>query len=332
MTRRPEQIAQDLEKAGNRIRPVLEDLFPRNRSDHLSAPFWHHMETGGKRIRPALCLLCCERLGGRDENALPFAAAVEILHNMLLIHDDLEDGDRIRRDRPAVWVKYGMENAVNVGDYMLGRAYSAIHRTPMDDSTITRLTAAFTRTYERTCRGQALDMNTRADPDLTVGDYLEMVRLKTGDYLALGMVGGAIIAGLSDQEIAPICALGSSMGPAFQIRDDVIDLTRGKGRGGSVGNDIREGKPSILYAHALSEADPRTRQRLIRIMSRGRDETSEEDVQWVISLYRNLGSLEFADNRAEELVAEAFDTIGRIPVRDKSFFQEVAAFMAERAT
>lgn len=324
------RLAAQLAEAGSRIEPILAELFPHGCCDHLSVPFWHHMSTGGKRIRPALCLLCCEALGGDAERALHFAAAVEILHNMLLVHDDIEDGDTVRRDAPTVWVKFGTANAVNLGDYMLGRAYEAVLRSPVDAGTRLRLVEAFTDAHVRTCRGQALDVNSRGREDFRVADYLDMVTLKTGHYLALGMVGGGIIAGLDERGVRAIQQLGGSMGPAFQVRDDVIDLTQGKGRGGVVGNDIREGKPSILYAHALSAATGDERQRLIETIRKERSATTDEDVEWVIGLYERLGSVEFASRKADELVAEAFETIERIPVENKDFFRRVARFMAER--
>lgn len=326
------RLAHELAKAGSRIEPILMELFPSEPQDELSVAFRHHMSTGGKRVRPALCLLCCKALGGNPDDALYFAAAVEILHNMLLVHDDVEDGDTVRRDAPTVWVKFGLENAVNLGDYMLGRAYEAILRSPLDEGTRVRLVEAFTDAYVRTCRGQAIDLNSRGREDFTVDDYLEMVTLKTGHYLALGMVGGGIVAGLGHNEVREMQNLGRNMGPAFQIRDDVIDLTQGKGRGGVVGNDVREGKPSILYAHALSATRPDERRRLLEIIRRSRDATTERDVRWVVSLYERVGSLEFARQKADELVALAFETIERIPVENRDFFRRVARFMAERTT
>lgn len=325
-----EVLAARLADAGSRIRPILEELLPRGRQDFLSDAVWHHLDTGGKLIRPAICVLTCERLGGRAENALYFAAAVELMHNMLLIHDDVEDGDTIRRDRETVWVKYGPANAINVGDYLLGVAYRAILSSPVGENVTVRLVRAFTEAFETTCRGQALDLNCRAREDLTVGDYLEMVTLKTGRYLALGMVGGGIIAGLDPIALSPIEALGESMGAAFQIRDDVIDLTAGKGRGGVTGNDIREGKPSILYAHAVSAAGPAERRDLVRIMRTPRQETTDADVAWVRGLYDRLGSLEFARAEADRLVERAFETIERIPVEDKEFFRRLTRYMVSR--
>ena len=329
----PEQDAElqeQLAAAGARINPVLEELLPRGHDDYLSEAVWHHLDTGGKRVRPAICLLACERLGGDPDRALPFAAAVEILHNMLLVHDDLEDGDTIRRDRETVWVRFGAANAINVGDYMLGVAYGAVLSSPVDAEVRARLAWAFTDAFVTTCRGQALDLNCRARPDLTVEDYLEMVTLKTGRYLALGMVGGAIVAGLGSEAVAPIEELGGSMGAAFQIRDDVIDLTAGKGRGGVTGNDIREGKASILYAHALAHARPEERERLVAVMARPRQETTDGDVAWVRDLYGRLGSLEFARAQAERLVEQAFATIEGMPTGDKGFFRRLTRYMVSR--
>lgn len=323
-------LAERLAEAAARIGPVLEELLPRERQDFVAAPIWYHLDTGGKRIRPAICVLTCQELGGDPSRALYFAAAVEILHNALLIHDDVEDGDTLRRDKPTVWVKYGTANAVNVGDYMLGAAWRAVLKSPVDDRTRVRLVSRFTEAFEATCGGQAFDLNYRAKEDLTTQEYLEVATLKTGRYLALGMVGGGIIAGLDDEAVERIEALGECMGVAFQIRDDLIDLTVGKGRGGVIGNDIREGKPSILYAHAIGAASPADREELIRIMARPREETTDEDVERVKQLYCELGSLEFAQAQADRLVERAFETIERIPVRDKDFFRQLTRYMVSR--
>ena len=325
-----DDLGARLAEQGARIEPVLEELMPHRAGDYVSEAVWYHMEGGGKRVRPAICLLTCEMLGGDSQKALLFAAAVEILHNMLLIHDDVEDGDQIRRDRQTVWVKYGIGNAINVGDYMLAAAYRAVVGSPVDDATRVRLVAAFTEALESTCRGQALDMNYRAKPDMTVEDYLELVRLKTGRYMALGMAGGAIIAGLGEEAVAQIDVLGECMGAAFQIRDDVIDLTAGKGRGGVIGNDIREGKSSILYAYALSVADRDQRAAMIDIMAKAREETTDRDVQRVYRLYGDLGAFEFAQREADRLVARAFETVEQIPVQDKGFFRDLTQFMVSR--
>jgi len=323
-------VESRLAEAGRRIEPVLRELLPRREGELLSEAVWFHLEGGGKRIRPAICLLTCEQLGGEPSRALYFAAAVEVLHNMFLIHDDVEDGDTVRRDRPTVWVKYGQPNAINVGDYMLSVATRAVLMSPVDDALRVELARLFTETIEVTCRGQSLDLNNRASEDLTVEQYMQMVTLKTGRYLALGMVGGGMIAGAEGETLARLEALCSSMGAAFQIRDDLIDLTVGKGRGGALGNDIREGKPSILYAHAISVASPDQKRRILSVMAKPRQETTDADVAEVRRLYDELGSVEFASAEADRLIDRAFETIEKIPVADKQFFRDIARYMVNR--
>lgn len=324
------QIEEAIKSYGKRIDELLREIIPPDRQDFLCEPIWHHLNTGGKRIRPAVCLITCEALGGNPENALHFALAVEILHNMFLLHDDIEDGDTMRRDKPTVWVKYGIDNAINAGDYMVARGYQSILASPVSTAKKLKLIEVFTLTYEKTVEGQALDINLRAAKDITVEDYLKMVRLKTGYYLACGMVGGAIIADIPDNVVDKIWELGKSMGPAFQIRDDLIDLTLGKGRGGVIGSDIKEGKASFLYAYTLGVANVEEKNTLIQIMAKPRESTTGDDIKWVLNLYNKYNVKEYAQNFAEDLIKEAHKTIEKFPVDNKEIFREIANFMAQR--
>ena len=326
------RIDDALTRYGHRIDAVLREVIPPGGNDSLSEPIWHHLGTGGKRMRPALCLMACEALGGEPERAIPFAAAVELLHNMLLLHDDIEDGDTVRRDQPAVWVKYGLANGVNAGDYLLARAYHCVLRTPVPDAEKVRLVGVFTDACERTIEGQALDINRRADEGFRMADYMRIVQLKTGHYLAVGMVGGAIIAGATEEVIEGLWRLGEALGPAFQIRDDVIDLTDGKGRSGVLGSDIREGKASFLYAYVCESASAADRNRLVQIMAKERDDTSVSDVEWVMGLYERSGAIDAARVKADEFVAEATGIIAGLPLNDKTIFHELAGYVAHRRT
>ncbi|HHT9124591.1 MAG TPA: polyprenyl synthetase family protein [Candidatus Brocadiia bacterium] len=324
------QIEESIKSYGKKIDKLLKEIIPPDRHDFLGEPIWHHMNTGGKRVRPAICLITCEALGGNPDNALYFALAVEILHNMFLLHDDVEDGDTMRRDKPTVWVKYGIDNAINAGDYMVAKGYQSILASPVSTEKKLKLVEVFTLTYEKTVEGQALDINLRAAKDITVKDYLEMVRLKTGYYLACGMVGGAIVADISDTVVDSIWELGKNMGPAFQIRDDLIDLTYGKGRGGVIGSDIKEGKASFLYAYSLEVANIEEKDKLIQIMAKPREDTTDDDIRWVMNLYDKYGVKEYAQNYAEDLIKHAHKTIEKLPVGNKEVFREIANFMAQR--
>ncbi|HLG28643.1 MAG TPA: polyprenyl synthetase family protein [Candidatus Brocadiales bacterium] len=324
------RIEESIKSYGKRIDDLLKEIIPPNRQDFLGEPIWHHMNTGGKRIRPAICLITCEALGGDPDNALHFALAIEILHNMFLLHDDIEDGDTMRRDKPTVWVKYGIDNAVNAGDYMVAKGYQSILASPISAAKKLKLIEVFTLTYEKTVEGQALDINLRAAKDVTVRDYLKMVRLKTGYYLACGMVGGAIVADVSETVIDGIWELGKNMGPAFQIRDDLIDLTHGKGRGGVIGSDIKEGKASFLYAYTIGVANIEEKNTLTQIMAKPRENTTDNDIRWVLNLYDKYSVKEYAQNYAEILIKEAHKTIEKIPVDNKEIFRKIANFMAQR--
>ena len=175
------------------------------------------------------------------------------MHNVFLLHDDIEDGDKKRRNRDTLWVRFGLPNAINVGDFLLAKAYSILIKSPVREATLKELIDVFTTTYLITTRGQALDINLRASADLTQERYFEIVSLKTARYLAYNLVGGAIVAGTDQGIIDRLWEVGEALGPAFQIQDDLLDLTKGKGRGGEIGCDIREGKPTIFLAFVLEQ-------------------------------------------------------------------------------
>ncbi len=325
-------IEESIKIYGKKIDDLLKEVIPPGKDDYLSEPIWHHLKTGGKRIRPAICLITCKELGGNPDDALYFALAIEILHNMFLLHDDIEDEDTIRRDQPTVWVKYGIANAINSGDYLLGRAYHCILISQLPTDIKLKLLEVFTLTYEKTVEGQALDINARGDNDFTVNKYIELVRLKTGYYLACGMVGAAIVSGKSNETIDKIWDLGKLMGPAFQIKDDLIDLTRGKGRGGVIGSDIKEGKSSFLYAYTLEIANNDDKQKLTEIMAKQRDLTTETDVKRVLDIYNRYGAIEHAQKYADNLIEQTSQIIDEIPTNNKTVFKDIASFMAQRMT
>jgi geranylgeranyl pyrophosphate synthase len=323
-----------LKKHSQRVEELLRAEIPPGSAPFLSDGVWYQFGSGGKRLRPALCLLTCEELGGDAEKALPFALAAEILHNLLLIHDDIEDGDTMRRDQKTLWAELGMANAINVGDYLIAHAYRILQRSPLDPPRVLRLLEIFTLTFQRTVEGQALDINLRGSEDFDVGRYFEIVQLKTAYYLTFNLVGGAVVAGIDGEVIARLWELGRCLGPAFQIRDDRIDLTQGKGRGGEVGCDIREGKPSIFFAHALERLPPGDpdRRALLEAIRKPRQETTDEDVAMVMGLYERIGALGFADAECRRLIERAFEIIDDLPLdhRGKELFRSISRFMIDR--
>jgi geranylgeranyl pyrophosphate synthase len=327
-------VAALLRKYTGEIEVLLREEIPQGQFRFISEGVWYQFSSGGKRIRPALCLLTTEALGGDPRKALNFALAAEILHNVLLIHDDIEDGDTVRRDQKTLWAELGVANAINISDFLISKAYRIILKSPLEPRIVLRLIEVFSETYERTVEGQALDINLRGDEGLTIEQYFDIVQLKTAYYLTFNLVGGALAAGLDGKGVDALWELGRWLGPAFQIRDDIIDLTEGKGRGGEVGCDIREGKPSIFFAHALERRSGTAaeRRRLVEIVRRPREETSPEDVEWAIGFYRRTGGLDFAQGEARRLIEGASSVIDRLPMeeRHRDLFREISRFMIDR--
>ncbi|MGI8906866.1 MAG: polyprenyl synthetase family protein [Candidatus Sumerlaeaceae bacterium] len=284
----------------------------------------------GKRIRPLLCLLVCQALSGASRPALPFAAAIELMHNFCLVHDDIEDGDEFRRGRPAVWKRFGLPHGINIGDYLFTKIFQALLLDEFEappERTV-RMFELMRSTLDHTHRGQALDMNARHQR-ITTAEYMHLVTEKTGHYLAAPLIAGAIAADATVGQTAALATFGLMIGPMFQIRDDVIDLTHGKGRE-AIGSDIREGKRSFLVAHTLEHADPAVGAQLLSILNLPRDETTPEHVQEALQLFELCGAMQAADARCGELTKNALAALQVLPDALRSQLWEVTEYLAGR--
>jgi|SRR3989338_3059151 len=322
-------IEQLTREKGHLIDREIEAVFAGN-VPNLHDAVRYHMGTGGKRLRPLLAILTYESLGGKGDKILPFAAACEVLHNWFLVHDDIEDGDRVRRDKPAVWVKYGLAHGINVGDYMAQKVYELILNSGkygVDDEKIMELLDAMVRTSVKTSEGQAMDISMR-DSMPAEGDYMKMVIGKTAHYLTVPMAGAAILAGR--KELIPcLVEFGMQVGPAFQITDDVLDLTEGKGRG-EVGRDIKEGKKSILVIHCLGKCSADEKNALLGVLGKPPEQTTDEDVLAVKRLFERYGSIDYAKEKAGALKRQAEETIRKLPPELHGLLEFFADYLISR--
>ena len=310
----------------------IEKVFPKDSIPNLYDAARYHMGTGGKRLRPVLAVMTCEALGGNAQKAVPFAAACEVFHNWMLVHDDIEDGDRVRRDKPAVWVKYGLEHGINVGDMMAHKVFGLILRSRLygvDDRTILRLVNIVVDTAIKTAEGQTMDMNLRKNNAPTEKQYMDMVIGKTAHYLTVPIVGGAIIAGTDDKLIKKIIDFGSFAGPAFQITDDLLDLTEGKGRK-ELGRDIKEGKRSMLVVHCLQKCNSDEKKRLLDILNKSSDKTTDADVKYAKKLFEKYGSIVYAQNKANELIKNSKMIIKDMPPKLRNLLDYFGDYMIAR--
>ncbi|MGQ4832845.1 MAG: polyprenyl synthetase family protein [Candidatus Asgardarchaeia archaeon] len=311
------------------IEKYLDKIMPKDQeTENFYDAMRYAIFIGGKRIRPILSLVATELAGGNIDAALPFAAAIEMIHNFTLIHDDIEDGDTTRRNKPAVWVKYGLDNGINIGDGLFTLAYQHILNSDIYDAEQKlKLLKILTDTTLEICEGQALDMSFRRKDVVTEEDYMRMIFKKTGVLLSAALKGGAIIARTSDPNlIEALEDYGKHIGPAFQIRDDILDLTEGKGRE-AIGNDIREGKRSLLVIHLLQKCAPEERKKVLEILNKPRDKTTESDVRYIIELMNKYGSIEYAMQKSIELKNKAVNALKNID--DNNIYKKLLIKLAE---
>jgi geranylgeranyl pyrophosphate synthase len=327
-----ERVEEILKEKGQLIEKEIEKVIPKEGIPNLHDAIWYHMGTGGKRIRPVLAIMACETMGGDIEKVLPFAASVEIMHNWFLVHDDIEDEDGVRRNKPALWKKYGLAHGINVGDYMSEKVYDLIFTSRekgLDDSIMTRLIAETIFTCSRTAEGQAMDINLRKNDSPSEDDYFRTIEGKTAYYFMHPIIGGLIVSGADEKIIEKVKKFGIKAGPAFQIADDILDLSEGKGRK-DIGCDIREGKRTIMVVHCLSKCSKNDRKILIDIINSPREEIKHKDVLKVKALFEKYGSLAYSREKAKTLVKEAKEIISDLPDGLKKMLDEFADYLIER--
>ena len=258
----------------------------------------HLVKAGGKRIRPALFLVCA-RAGRRPKEAvlLPLAMAIEMIHMATLVHDDVIDVSAIRRGRPTVNAKWGNYVAVLTGDYLFAKAFDII--APFVSK---KMLAVLSRVITIMCEGEIKQTTVQYDPEVTEDDYLGRIAAKTAEFMAACAELGAMAGGFSPAGVAALRRYGFGLGMAFQITDDLLDFTASSEQlGKPAGNDLRQGIVTLPVIHAL-RSSPERRLLYEIILSRDMDETR---VQRAIDIVQASGSLAYAADLARRYLEEA---------------------------
>ena len=216
----------------------------------LYQPIAYTLVAGGKRVRPQLAMIASKLFGGKEEEVLPAALALEVFHNFTLVHDDLMDRAKVRRARPTVHVQWNENTAILAGDQMMIAAYKLITEVPEDK--LAKVLRLFNKMATEICEGQQYDVDFENKEDVSIEDYLKMIRLKTSVLLATALQIGAYIAGAEEQQQEALYQFGINVGLAFQIQDDILDVwgepdTFGK----AVGGDISCNKKTFVYLEAM---------------------------------------------------------------------------------
>jgi geranylgeranyl diphosphate synthase type I len=321
----------DLLDAGLRgSTPRMKGLLRQMSSYHLGltdAQGRPAQEPAGKRIRPALSLWACEALGGDPEWALPAAVAVELIHNFTLIHDDIQDGDQLRRHRPAVWTIWGTEQGINAGDGMFAAALSALLAPGPRPGRRMRAAHLLSAAVVQVVEGQCLDLALEGKPGASQATYLRLVTLKTGALLGAAMAAGAVLAGASKAVTRRFDAAGRLLGLAFQVRDDWLgtwgdpELT-GKGRSG----DLRRRKLTYPVVAAY-EVATRTRRHELRRLFAEREPGGEFRLR---ALLDELGGPALTAGVPMVLARDAVAVLTGLPDEALTDFADLAIHVAER--
>lgn len=322
-----------LEKYAAMVDRQIEEYIPRiGRPVTLHQPMWELLDRGGKRFRPALTLLFCKAVGGTERRALPAAAAVEILHNMTLIHDDIEDRSELRRGKPCIHIIFGQSAAINSGDAMLIKVFEAVARGSLDATTKNKLVKRFADRAFQITRGQALEFELNNRQSFTEEDVIEVLRNKTSALIALACESGVIAAGGTKNQLSAAAKFGEATGVGFQIVDDLLNVAGDVRKyGKEIGGDIREGKRTIMAAHLIKSASVEDRERFMKML--GKSTISQEEIGEAIDLYRKYGALDHAKGLADRFIEDGLSALeGLSKSSAKDTIEALARFMVRRET
>ena len=264
----------------------------------------------GKRIRPTLSLLACEALGGDMKAVLPAAAAVELVHNFSLIHDDIQDGNSERHNRPTVWWVWGPAQAINAGDGMHALARLALLRQTgegMSPERTLKAVGLLDQACLRLCEGQYLDLTYQERVDISQDAYFKMVEGKTAALISCAAELGAVMSSAEEPVVQAMAQFGAKLGTAFQIRDDILDLWGQQDTGKPLAGDILNKKKSLPIVYAIENASGAERRTLGDVYFKRVMEP--EDIDKIIEVLQTLGAREFCQAKADALCDEAIQSL-----------------------
>jgi geranylgeranyl diphosphate synthase type I len=256
----------------------------------------------GKRLRPLLCALACEAVGGDWHSALPAASAIELIHNFSLVHDDIEDNSLTRRHRPTVWSLWGIAQGINTGDtlWVISRlATLRLAEEGHDPRTVLRIVRLFDETCLALCTGQYLDIRFESVDSVTMAEYQRMIAGKTAALLSASLAAGAILGGADASKVEDYASFGRELGITFQIVDDMLGIWGDPAvTGKSAASDILEKKKTIPILHTLEWERQQGYEDLRQIYCR--PTLTEQEIPTILTLLERAGAREAIRRQARE--------------------------------
>ena len=308
-----------------RVNAAIENLPYPAQPAHLYEPISYTVALGGKRIRPVLVLMACEAVGGDIEKAIMPAVGLEMYHNFTLLHDDVMDKADIRRGKPTVHVKWDDNTAILSGDAMLTMATQLIARA--DAAVMPQVMELFNRIAMEIYEGQQYDMDLESRGDVTVEEYIAMIRLKTSVLLGCACKMGALIGGADEATAQRFYEIGENLGLAFQLQDDMLDVWGDEATfGKAIGGDIMNNKKTFLLINACQRATDDNRIELALWLNT-ENASRAVKVPAVTAIYERLGLKELSEAEIakynDKAMAAVFETAVDEPAK-KAFIDLIS--------
>ena len=333
-------VLSGLEKRRTVVNEAIDDDLPIDSPERLYDASRYLLEAGGKRLRPALLLLVAEALvdvdpaeidyrsfptlHGEEIDLLKAALSIEVIQSFTLIHDDIMDDDAVRRGVPAVHEAFDLETAILAGDTLYSKAFEIMLATGAPTERSIRALQVLAETCTRICEGQAMDIAFEDTEDVGIDAYRDMIELKTAVLFRAAAAIPAILLGADDETVEALGQYGLTVGEAFQIHDDVLDLTvpsdtLGKQRG----SDLVEGKRTLITIHAEEQG--------IDVESIRPETPDKAAIDEAVKQLDAVGSLEYARSEAHRLVDTGTNQLGALPDNESHrLLEELAYYLIER--
>ena len=313
----PEAEGAGLDISVLEIKPLVEQRIMNSlmasRHQRLASAMTHLIHGGGKRLRATLPWLVGKAVGDSHSGMLDVGAAIEIVHNFTLVHDDIMDDDDVRRGRNAVHIEFDLPTAINAGDAMLAIAFERLVQAEgLEAADVASLVSRIAWMVRRVSEGQQMDIEFEDELAVSEEDYIEMIEGKTAVMFLTCAEIGARMSGADQETIDCMADWGLAVGLCFQLMDDLIDvLSNSSVLGKPAGSDVAQGKRTLMVIHALAQPDSKDKSTLLAALGKG-DEADSESIDAALQALENLGSIDYARKRAVEYHAKAHACLDRI--------------------
>jgi len=328
-------LNESLSEAINRCRPIVEEklcsALSKTKVDRLRLAMLHLIEGGGKRLRATLPRIVGEALGNAHEGHDDVGAALEVIHNFTLVHDDIMDDDDVRRGRPAVHKEFDVPTAINAGDAMLAVGFEILaNSSGIEMKDIAHVVLTVGKMVRKVSEGQQLDIAFENEENVGIADYLEMIDGKTAVMFQTAAELGALLAGADEDTIEACSIWGREVGMCFQLMDDLLDiLSEDDTIGKPKGSDIAQGKKTLIALHALEQSGEGL-QTFLEVFGKG-DKVSKFDIERAIEALEELGSIKNARAMAEHHHAAANNALASLPIStDLNILRQLTNYQLSR--